>query len=51
MCGAAVTDEPGPGEIWFNEDASAAYGRCGDCTARIEAEMEQGLREMRGEPA
>jgi DNA-directed RNA polymerase subunit RPC12/RpoP len=45
MCGAEVKDEPGPGEIWFNEDATAAYGRCPDCTAKIAAEMEQGWEE------
>lgn len=51
MCGAEVKDEPGAGDIWFNEDATIAYGRCGDCTAKIAAEMEQGIREMRGEPS
>jgi DNA-directed RNA polymerase subunit RPC12/RpoP len=49
MCGAEVRDEPGPGEIWFNEDGTQAYGRCGDCTAKIHAEVDRGLREMRGE--
>ena len=44
MCGEPVLDAPGH-DIWFNEDATMAYGRCDECTARIEAEIADAWRD------
>lgn len=44
LCGEPVADEPGS-DIWFNEDATMAYGRCAECSARIENEERQAWQE------
>jgi DNA-directed RNA polymerase subunit RPC12/RpoP len=44
MCGEPVADEPGS-DIWFNETGDTAYGRCAECSARIENEERQAWQE------